>query len=400
MLRLADVMSRHGPDYVQRHAAALLPSHARAVRAITTCRTAALGGHVAECTQCSGSHVLYHSCRHRACPRCGHDSASRWLAHQQSLLLPVQYFHVVFTLPSELRRAVRTHQRVLVSVLFRAAFESLAALCADPRFVGGQIGALAVLHTWTRTLEWHPHVHMLVPAGALAADGRSWLEPKDRRKPFLVPVRALSERFRGRFLSLARAALADAEPRERLCVPWSKRWVVFSKPAVQGAERVLQYLGRYVHRTALTDKAILGYDEHTVRVAYRHSGDDSRRCMTLSAQEFLRRFLQHVPAKGLHRVRAFGLLHPAHRATLRQLQLRLAQDVRAPASDADEHDDSAPARRPLRCPRCLSPTLQRMRRLSAEECFALARAETAAPARARAPPATASLLPSTTAVMS
>jgi hypothetical protein len=402
MLRLADVMCRHGPDYVQRHAAALLPSHARAVRAITRCRTAALGGHVAECTQCSGRHVLYHSCRHRACPRCGHDTASRWLERQQSLLLPVQYFHVVFTLPSELRRVVRTHQRVLLSVLFRAAFESLSALCADPRYVGGQIGALAVLHTWTRTLEWHPHVHMLVPAGALAADGRTWLPPKLRRKPFLVPVGALSDHFRGRFLSLARAALADAPERERLSVPWRKRWVVFSKPAVQGAQRVLQYLGRYVHRTALTDKAILGCDERSVRVAYRDSGDGRSRCMTLPAQEFLRRFLQHVPARGLHRVRAFGLLHPAHRTTLRRLQLRLAQDARSPAPDTDEHehDGSAPARPPLRCPRCLTPTLQRLRLLSAEECFALARAASATPAEARAPPAMTSSPSSTTAVMS
>jgi len=396
MLRLADVLCRHGPDYLQRHAQVLLPSHARAVRAISTCRTAALGGHLAQCTQCSTSHVLYHSCRHRACPRCGHDAASRWLAHQQSLLLPVQYFHVVFTLPSELRRAVRTHQRALLGVLFRAAFESLAVLCADPRFVGGRIGALAVLHTWTRTLEWHPHVHMLVPAGALSPDARSWLRPKDRNKPFLVPVRALSERFRGRFLSLARRAL----PNERLAVPWSKRWVVFSKPAVQGAQRVLQYLGRYVHRTALTDKAILGCDERTVRVGYRDSADGRSRCMTLPAQEFLRRFLQHVPAKGLHRVRAFGLLHPSHRATLRQLQLRLAQGARAPAFDTDEHDGSPPTRPPLRCPRCHTPTLQPLRRLSSEECIALARAATAAPAQARAPPSPAPSPPSTAAVMS
>lgn len=395
MLRLADVLRRHGPDYLQRHGPALLPSHARAVRAITQCRTAALGGHLAQCSLCSSRHVLYHSCRHRACPRCGHDTASRWLAHQESLLLPLQYFHVVFTLPSELRRAVRTHQRVLLDVLFRAAFESLAALCADPRYVGGQIGALAVLHTWTRTLEWHPHVHMLVPAGALSPDGRRWLQPKHRNRPFLVPVRALSERFRGQFLSLGRRALHH----ERLAVPWSKRWVVFSKPAVQGAQRVLQYLGRYVHRTALTDKALLGCDERTVRVAYRDSADGRSRCMTLPAQEFLRRFLQHVPAKGLHRVRAFGLLHPAHRATLRQLQLRLAQDARARAFDTDEQDDSAPARPPLRCPRCLTPTLQRLRRLSTEECIALERAATAATPHARAPPSLAPSPPSTTAVM-
>lgn len=386
MLRLADVLCRHGPDYLQRHGGAVLPSHVRAVRAITQCRTAALGGHVAHCTQCSQSHVLYHSCRHRTCPRCGQDAASRWLAHQQSLLLPVQYFHVVFTLPAELRRAVRAHQRVLLSVLFKAAFESLSALCADPRFVGGRIGALCVLHTWTRTLEWHPHVHMLVPAGALSADGRSWLQPRQRNKPFLVPVRALSAHFRGRFLHLARRALPGALPR----VPWTKRWVVFSKPAVQGAQRVLQYLGRYVQRTALTDKALLGCDEHTVRVAYHDSADGHSRCMTLPAQEFLRRFLQHVPAKGLHRVRAFGLLHPAHRAALRQLQLRLAQDARAPAPDTAEHDDSSPPRPLLRCPRCHTPTLQRLRRLSAEQCFELMRAtQIATPHHARAPPSVA-----------
>jgi hypothetical protein len=386
MLRLADVLRRHGPDYLQRHGDRVLPSHARAVRAITQCRTAALGGHLAECTQCAGSHVLFHSCRHRACPRCGHDAASRWLRHQQSLLLPVRYFHVVFTLPAELRRAVRTHQRVLLSVLFKAAFESLSALCADPRFVGGRIGALAVLHTWTRTLEWHPHVHMLVPAGALGSDGRTWRSPKDRRKPFLVPVRALSAHFRGRFLSLGRAALP---PQTLPSVPWNKRWVVFAKPAVRGAERVLQYLGRYVHRTALTDKAIVGCDERSVSITYRHSADGQTRCMTLPAHELLRRFLQHVPAKGLHRVRAFGLLHPAHRATLRQLQLTLAQDARAPAADRTADDDSPPAH-PLRCPRCHTPTLRLLLRLSVEQCFAWAHANAIGIERcARAPPPSA-----------
>ena len=387
MLSLADVLSRHGPDYLQRHGEAVLPSHVRAVRAITQCRTAALGGHLAQCTQCAGRHLLYHSCNHRGCPRCGHDAASRWLEHQQTLLLPVQYFHVVFTLPAELRRVVRSHQRTLLSALFQAAFESLSALCADPRWLGGRIGALAVLHTWTRTLEWHPHVHMLVPAGALGADGRSWLTPKTRNKPFLVPVRALSERFRGNFLSLARAALPD-EPLPS--VPWDKRWVVFAKPAVQGPERVLQYLGRYVHRTALTDKAIVACDEHTVRITYRDSSDDQRRCMALPAQEFMRRFLQHVPPKGLHRVRAFGLLHPAHRATLRQLQLTLARDAPAstlPGESVEHADDPQSARTPLRCPSCGTPTLRLVRQLSAEQCLRLAAlGVTALEPRARAPP--------------
>jgi hypothetical protein len=386
MLRLADVLRRHGPLYLQRHGDAVLPSHARAVQAITQCRTAALGGHLAACTQCASMHLLFHSCRHRACPRCGHDAAQRWLAHQETLLLHVPYFHVVFTLPSELRRVVRSHQRVLLGVLFVSAFESLAALCADRRWLGGRTGALAVLHTWTRTLEWHPHLHVLVPAGALAPDGRTWLVPKHRDKPLFVPVRALSALFRGRFMARARAAL----PHVALHVPWSKRWVVYAKPAVQGAERVLQYLGRYVHRTALTDKAIVGCDDRTVRVGYRDSRDNHDKQMTLPAQEFVRRFLQHVPAKGLHRVRAFGLLHPAHRATLRHLQLLLAK---RPTAQLDEHEHEEHARAPLRCPRCRTPTLRILRKLSASECVALVLAGVSTIEHpARAPPPTTGLV--------
>jgi ribosomal protein L37E len=155
MPRLADVVRRHAARYLARYGDAVLPSHLRALRAISLCRTPALGGHSALCTRCGHEHLLYHSCRNRACPQCGHDATERWLDHQRELLLPVQYFHVVFTLPSELRRVVRSHQRVLLAVLCRAAFESLSALCRDPKWLGGRIGALAVLHTWTRTIEWH-----------------------------------------------------------------------------------------------------------------------------------------------------------------------------------------------------------------------------------------------------
>jgi hypothetical protein len=366
MLRLADVLRRHGPDYLQRYGDAVLQSHVRAVQAITQCRTAALGGHLAECSQCGRTHLLYHSCRHRACTQCGHDATSRWLQQQRELLLPVEYFHVVFTLPDELRRLVRSHQRVLLRVLFQAAFQSLAALCADPRWLGGRIAALGVLHTWTRTLEWHPHIHMLVPAGALAPDGCTWLRPKARRKSFLVPVRALAKHFRGRFLSLARRALPDAVFPH---IPWDKRWVVFAKPAVRGPERVLEYLGRYVHRTALSDKAIAACDDQSVTFLYTDSNDHRRKCMTLPAHEFLRRFLQHVPIKGLHRVRAFGLLHPAHRLTWRRLQLLLS----SPAPTASRTNDDAPrARSQLRCPHCNHAPLRLLRRLSPLECTAMA----------------------------
>ncbi len=203
------------------------------------------------------------------------------------------YFHVVFTLPAELRRLVRSHQRQLIVVLFRAAFQSLRALCADPKWLGGRVGALAVLHTWTRTLEWHPHLHLLVPAGALAPDGRTWLTPPAYRNQFLVPVRALGKHFRGRFLHLARRAL----PGTRLPhIPWGKRWVVFAKPVAQ-PHHVLDYLGRYVHRTALSDKAITACNDNSVSFTYRDSRTQRRQSMTLPPHEFLRRFLQHVPLK-------------------------------------------------------------------------------------------------------
>lgn len=376
-LGLADVLRRHAPAYLERFQEALLPSHAQAIRDILRCRTPLLGGHLAECGQCGREHLFYHSCRNRACPRCGHEATARWIAQQRELLLPARYFHLVFTLPAEIADFVRSHQKALLAVLFQAAFESLARLCKDPRYLGAaQIGALAVLHTWTRTLGWHPHVHLLVPGGGLAPGG-AWVRPRARRTPYLVPVKALSRAFRGRFLHLARRALPDVVLPE---VPRNKRWVVFAKPAVQGPDKVLDYLGRYVHRTALSDKAIVACDEHSVTFAYRKSDDAQRRTMTLPAHEFLRRFLQHVPPRGFHRVRAFGLLHPAHRATLRRLQLHLAKPV-AP-------ETPAPPERPRRrCPHCGQPALRLVRRLSPEQCADRERRpELDTPHHARAPP--------------
>jgi hypothetical protein len=381
MLGLADVIVRHGQDYLARHGPAVPRGHVRALSAISRCRTAALGGHLAVCTVCGREHLLFHSCHHRACPRCGHDATRQWLERQRELLLPVPYFHVVFTLPAELRRPVREHQRALLGALFRAAFDSLAALCADPRWLGGRVGALAVLHTWTRTLEWHPHVHLLVPAGGLAPDGRTWRVPPRRKQPFLVPEPALAKRFRGRFLALARAAVPELHLPH---IPWDKRWVVFAKPVARPGV-VLDYLARYVHRTALSDKAITACDDRSVTFTYRRSRDGSRRHMTLHPHEFLRRFLQHVPLRGLHRVRAFGLLHPAERTTLRRLQLLLAP----PAASPTPSESAAPPSRRPRCPHCHQPALRRVRRLSADQCAAfLAAARAAAPLRPlpRGPP--------------
>ena len=363
MLRIADVLRRHGEDYLKRYGNTVLPSHVRAIQALTLCRTGALGGHVAECSDCGREHLFLHSCGHRACPQCGHDATRRWLERQRELLLPVTYFHVVVTLPSELRRLVRQHQRALIPVLFQAAFEALSTLCFDPHWLGGQVGALSVLHTWTRTLEWHPHVHMLVPGGALAPDGQTWLSLPARAKNYLVPERALAKRFRGHFLALARKVLPAVRFPE---IPWGKHWIAFTKEAVQGPERVLEYLGRYVHRTALTDKAILHCDDKTVTFAYRDSSDHRRKTMTLGAHEFLRRFLQHVPPRGMHRVRAFGLLHSSKRDTLRQLQLLLARpEPTAAESTKTSSEDSQ--RRTYLCRYCGTGILLWVRTLSAAE---------------------------------
>lgn len=386
MLRLADVLRQHGPAYLERHGSAMMPGHVGAVQAILRCRTAEMGGHLAECGECRYQHLFYHSCRHRACPQCGYDTTTRWLDGQRDLLLPIAYFHVVLTLPAELRRLVRSHQKTLLPVLFRAAFEALAELCADPKHLGAQVGALAVLHTWTRTLEWHPHVHLLVPGGGLAPDGRTWVPARRLRNGnlFLVPVKAVAKRFRGRFLHLARRALPGVVFPD---IPWGKKWVAFAKPTVQGAEAVLAYLGRYVHKTAITDRALVGLQEDTVSFRYRDSRDQRKRTMTLPAQEFLRRFLQHVLPKGLHRVRAFGLLHPAHRAVLRRLQLLLASRG-ATGTDGQEH--TPPAADPVTpgscCPRCGATSLRRGRRLSSVECAAFDARLAAQDERARAPP--------------
>jgi hypothetical protein len=386
MLTLADVVRRHGPDYLARYGSAVPRRHVRALSAMVRCRTGALGGHLAECSACGREHLLFHSCHHRACPRCGHGATSRWLERQRELLLPVPYFHVVFTLPAELRRAVREHQQALVGVLFRATFDSLAELCADPRWLGGRVGALAVLHTWSRTLEWHPHVHLLVPAGGLDADGRTWRTHTRRRQPFLVPVRALAQLFRGRFLHLARRAVPGLP---LPVIPWGKRWVVFAKPVARPTV-VLDYLARYVHRTALSDKAITACDDQSVSLSYRDSNDGRRRSMSLPPHELLRRFLQHVPLRGLHRVRAFGLLHPRERPVLRRLQLLLAPTQPPTKDGVPRASHSHP-----RCPHCHERALRRVRRLSAEQCAPLL--SPSAPSIepfARGPPAMTSEAPS------
>jgi Putative transposase/Transposase zinc-binding domain len=318
MPELADVFQRYGREYLDRFGQDLLPSHRRAVDDLVHCRTEALGGHLLQCDHCSQEHYVYHSCRNRSCPKCHRHDTEVWLAERRQELLPVPYFHVVLPLPQELRELVRRHQKDLYDILLRAAAHALIKLAADPHYVGGLIGVLCVLHTWSRTLIYHPHVHCLVPAGGVSNDRTKW---RPARTSYLVPVHALSKLFRGLFLDLVRQERPD------LPIPasvWTKGWVVYCKPTVQGTEQVLKYLGRYVHRIALTSHRLLSIDAHQVCFRYQDSQDQRWRTMTLPAHEFIRRFLQHVLPQGFHKVRYYGLWSPVHRPLLHQLQLWLA----------------------------------------------------------------------------
>jgi len=350
---LADVIRRYGPAYIERFGDRMPPSHRRAMRDLAACRTAALGGQLTRCDHCGDERYVYHSCRNRSCPACHGSETRHWASARRAELLPVPYYHVVFTLPKELRGTVRSHQRKLLSALVTAAAHSLIQLAADPRYAGGRIGLLSVLHTWTRDLAYHPHVHCLVPGGALTRDGRQWVPT---RATFLVPVRALSVLFRARFMALARKALPAERFPESI---WKTSWVVYCKPTVQGVAKVVDYLARYVHRIAITNSRLVSAEDGTVTFRYKDAEAQRWRTTTLPATEFLRRFLQHVLPRGFHKVRYYGLLSPAYRQTLRQVQLVLSpgrpdtgSGIRSPGCTSEDALPSAPDRAPYKCTSC------------------------------------------------
>jgi hypothetical protein len=352
MPELADVLRRHGQAYRSRYAESILPSHRRAMVDIEACRTEALGGQMYRCDRCGRSHPAYHSCRNRSCPKCHRTDTQRWLHDRQKELLPVGYFHLTFTLPPALYPLVRSHQRILHGVLMKAAAHPLMTLARDPKFLGGRIGILAVLHTWGGALNHHPHVHLLVPAGGLSPDGARWIPSHAK---FLVPVRALSILFRARFLALARKALPAVHFPESV---WNKKWVVYCKPAAQGSARVLQYLARYVHRIAITNARILAVDDRSVTFRYKDSRVGGRwKTMTLDGTEFLRRFLQHVLPQGSHKVRYYGFLSPSQRHLLPRIAQMIPPEEQhtdpestVPRSAFDPPATPPPLPRP--CPHC------------------------------------------------
>jgi hypothetical protein len=296
--------------------------------AVEACRTAALGGHVDECDHCGAVRISYNSCRNRHCPKCQSLDKERWLEARKADVLPVRYYHVVFTVPASLRPLALRNQREFYNLLFRTVSETLKELSGDSKYLGAQIGFIALLHTWTQTLIDHPHIHCIVPAGGLSPDGRRWIHGK--RKKFFIPVKVLSHKFRGKFLAYLRKAcgsrrlrfmgeieyLKDRRSwRKFIDSLYSRRWVVFCKPTLKNPEDVIEYLGRYTHRVALTNDRIVRWQDDHVTIRYRDSNNnDVIRFVTLEAFELIRRFLLHVLPDGFMKIRYYGILSNRNRA--------------------------------------------------------------------------------------
>ena len=348
MIPLAAVLRRHWPAYERLFGPRLLPSHRRAVQAMLSCRTRALGGQLYQC-DCGRQHYAYHSCNHRACPQCGHADATAWLERQRRKLLPVPYFLVTFTVPEGLRRLIRSHQQWFYPQLLRQSAGALADVARTHKDLGAQLGLLAVLQTWTRDLRYHPHVHCVVPAGGLSENGLRWVRPK--QPDYFLPQRVLAARFRTRL----KRALHQEHPRLFAQLPasvWRQDWVSDVRPVGRG-DSALKYLAAYVYRTAFSAQRILADDGSHIPFAWRDSRGRNR-TTRLTAQAFLHRYLQHVLPKGLQRVRSFGWLSPAAKARWERILALL--DWNMPALVPPE---PLP---PPQCPYCHQP-MHRIARL-------------------------------------
>lgn len=351
MLEVADIIRLHGAAVRAHLGDRLLPSQARALRDLLACRTAACGGQLTQCTACGRQVYRYHSCRNRHCPKCGGDQTTRWLERHQARLLPCQHYLVTVTLPHELRALAFGHQRLVYSALMRSAAAALQHLAADARYVGAQLGCIAVLHTWTRALLYHPHVHLVVTAGGLSADRTHWIAPKN--PAFLVPVHALSIIVRAKMCAALKHAglLGHLAP-----AVWSTPWVVHAKPAGDGA-RVLDYLARYLFRVAISNSRLEQIDHERVIFRYRDNRTQAIRRATLSGVEFLRRFMQHVLPRRCTKVRYDGLWSPTRRSDLEHAR-HLLQASLATSSPAvpSATPTSTPVALPV-CPLCHAGTL-------------------------------------------
>jgi hypothetical protein len=376
-LEVADVVRAHGDEFRHAHATSLSPGQKRVLRAIERCRTAALGGHLERCDQCAHERNAYNSCANRHCPKCQSLARAEWLEKRQAELLSVPYFHVVFTLPESLAALALQNKREMYGLLFRATAETLQEIAADPQHLGAQIGFFCILHTWGQTLTTHPHLHCVVPGGGISLDGSRWVAC--RRPDFLLPVHVLSDRFRNLYLRYLEESYAAGKLQfHGLLKQWSdphsfarylaplrdRQWVVYAKPPFGGPEKVLDYLGRYTHRVAISNHRLKELKDGQVSFTYKdYKHEHQQKVMTLSADEFLRRFLMHVLPNGFQRIRHYGLLGNRHRtenlARCRAL-LAMPEPVTQTRRDYREHCQQLSGHDLLRCPQCKTGTMVRI----------------------------------------
>jgi hypothetical protein len=373
---VAAIFRRYGEAYRLQAGPALTSRQRRVMSSIEQCRTAALGGHVEQCDHCGHTRVWFNSCRDRHCPRCQSLARAAWINAREADLLDTEYFHVVFTVPEPIAAIAFQNKDVVYAILFRAAAETLRTIAADPQHLGAQIGFFAVLHTWGQTLVFHPHLHCVVPGGGLSRDGTRWISS---RRGFFLPVRVLSRLFRRLFLSYLHDAFDAGQLRfsgalqplaqpcgfaDHLKPTRQTEWVVYAKPPFAGPHQVLDYVGRYTHRIAISNQRLVDMDDGHVRFHYKDYRADrpqSQKTMVLAATEFIRRFLFHVLPSGFHRIRYYGLLGNRHRhaklARCRQLlNMRCAETIgRAPAASQDYRDryEVLTGLSLRTCPRCL-----------------------------------------------
>ena len=370
-LEVADIFRDHGPAWREANRGHISLEQMKVMTAIERCRTAALGGHVARCENegCAHTIIAYNSCRNRHCPKCQGAAARRWLAEREAELLPVEYFHVVYTLPAELRGIAYQNKPVIYDLLMKASAETTLAIAADPKHLGARIGIIAVLHTWGSALTHHPHVHMIVPGGGLSEDGSRWVSS---RPGFLLHVNVLSRLFCGRFLTMLikahaqgrlsffaeHALLTDRRAFKRFLAPLRKiEWVVHTKNPFAGPEQVLRYLSRYTHRVAISNRRLVSTDHNGVAFRwkdYHIDGPERWKTMTLHPHEFIRRFLTHVLPKGFHRIRHYGLFASSNRTA----NIARARELLGAAPRVVEHEEEKaaaphePRVLPCPCPRC------------------------------------------------
>jgi Putative transposase/Transposase zinc-binding domain len=362
-LEVADIFRDHGPAWRQANAGHVSLGQLKVMSAIESCRTAALGGHVARCQDCAYTTIAYNSCRNRHCPKCQGAAAKKWMAEREAALLPVPYFHIVFTLPAAISDIAYQNKAVIYDLLFKVSAETMLRIAADPKHLGARIGMTSVLHTWGSALTHHPHVHMIVPGGGISLDGSRWVSC---RPDFFLPVRVLSRLFRRLFLEKLAAThaagrlqffgqlapLANAQAFATYLAPLRKtEWVVYSKRPFGGPQAVLAYLSRYTHRVAISNSRLMACDQDGVTFRwkdYRSEGHDRYKRMTLTTDEFIRRFLIHVLPRGFHRIRHYGLLAKAACAD----NIARARELLAVPMRQAEPADATDGNDPLPCPHC------------------------------------------------